>query len=325
LNESIANPRILTHLLSLTFISLFLFSDTEHDQPKAVFLVFEYLDYDLCGILETPEVRITEDHVKSWIHQLLKGTHYMHMNKILHRDLKSSNILINNKGQLKIADWGLARSWNKEMHNLTNRVITLWYRPPELLLGAQSYTPAIDMWSCGCICAEMFRRRPLLQGRDEATQLDLIFRTCGTPKVQEWSDINKMCPLWKNFESKEQAQHPRNIRNVMKTNVVNPNWVTENAKDLIDGLLTLNPKNRKTASNALVHEYFFDAPLAKTADQLTMNLGVDSVHELEARAGKQKKHAQAVASAAGSGGGGGGSSRTAPRAYPKANNGHGSK
>ena len=98
------------------------------------------MEFDLTGILDTPELRFTHEHIKSWSHQLLGGIHYMHKNKVIHRDLKASNLLINKKGELKIADWGLARSWNSDMKRLTNRVITLWYRPPELarMLGVHS-------------------------------------------------------------------------------------------------------------------------------------------------------------------------------------------
>ena len=142
-------------------------------------MVFEYLEYDLTGVLETPEIRLNQDHIKSWSQQLLSGVHYMHTNRIIHRDLKASNLLINRKGELKIADLGLARSWNPEMKRLTNKVITLWYRPPELLLGTHVYSPKIDMWSVGCIVAEMFRRAAFLKGSSDASQLDLIFRTMG--------------------------------------------------------------------------------------------------------------------------------------------------
>ena len=130
-------------------------------------MVFEYMEFDLTGILNTPEIRFTHEHIKSWSHQLLGGIHYMHKNKVIHRDLKASNLLINKKGELKIADWGLARSWNSDMKRLTNRVITLWYRPPELLLGCLEYTPKIDMWSAGCIIAEMFRRSGLFKADTE--------------------------------------------------------------------------------------------------------------------------------------------------------------
>ena len=138
----------INHSLTLSSFSLLvncsLYTIDQGDIPKNVFMVFEYLEYDLTGIIESPEIKISQDHIKAWSNQLLKGVHYMHINKIVHRDLKASNLLINKRGELKIADWGLARSWNKEMKRLTNRVITLWYRPPELLLGCIDYTTKID-------------------------------------------------------------------------------------------------------------------------------------------------------------------------------------
>jgi|UniRef100_A0A7S2XNB2 serine/threonine protein kinase len=256
-------------------------------------MVFEYLEFDLTGILETPEIRLSQDHIKSWSWQLLKGIHYMHMNKIVHRDLKSSNLLINCRGELKIADLGLARSWNSEMKRLTNRVITLWYRPPELLLGCMQYSTQIDMWSYGCIVAEMFRRSGLLKGGNEATQLDLIFRTCGHPTLEDWPNINHMCPLWKNYAPKPgETPYPRRIREAVKQQLPNAAWMTENAKDLIDNLLILNPDNRWSAAKTLESaEYFFELPMVKRADELNMNFGVDSVHEWESR----KRHEKVMA------------------------------
>lgn len=149
-------------------------------------MVFEYMEYDLTGILETPSIKVTQDHIKSWSMQLLSGVHFMHVNKVIHRDLKASNLLINRKGQLKIADFGLARSWSPDMTRLTNKVITLWYRPPELLLGCTSYTDKIDMWSVGCIIAEMFKRSGFIRGADEPTQLELIFKVAGHPTLDDW-------------------------------------------------------------------------------------------------------------------------------------------
>mmetsp|Transcript_27119 Transcript_27119/g.38148 ORF Transcript_27119/g.38148 Transcript_27119/m.38148 type:complete len:388 (+) Transcript_27119:1037-2200(+) len=260
--------------------------------PKNVFMVFEYLEFDLTGILETPEIRLTQDHIKSWSQQLLQGVHYMHTNKVIHRDLKASNILVNSKGELKIADWGLARSWNSEMKRLTNRVITLWYRPPELLLGCMDYTTKIDMWSVGCIVAEMFRRSGFLKGGNEATQLDLIFRTCGHPTREEWPDIHQKCRLWKNFEpSSSEARFPRKIREELTKHLPYPGWMTEHSKDLIDNLMTLNPEKRWSALDALDAEYFFETPIVKPANKLGMRFAVDSVHEWEAR----KKHEQMAA------------------------------
>eukprot|EP00545_Synedropsis_sp_CCMP1620_P007622 CAMPEP_0119004948 /NCGR_PEP_ID=MMETSP1176-20130426/1445_1 /TAXON_ID=265551 /ORGANISM="Synedropsis recta cf, Strain CCMP1620" /LENGTH=423 /DNA_ID=CAMNT_0006956709 /DNA_START=495 /DNA_END=1766 /DNA_ORIENTATION=+ len=260
--------------------------------PKNVFMVFEYLEYDLFGVLETPEIRLSQDHIKSWSKQLLSGVHYMHKNKVIHRDLKASNLLVNKKGELKIADLGLARSWNSDMKRLTNRVITLWYRPPELLLGCNDYTPKVDMWSVGCILAEMFRRSGFLRGRDEATQLELIFKTCGHPTAQDWPSVEKKCKLWKTFKPQDgQPVYPRRLREALKTELANPRWMTESALDLIDNLMILNPENRWSAEKALLADYFFDDPAVKEAHQLSMRFNVDSMHEWEHR----RKHEKLIA------------------------------
>lgn len=254
-------------------------------------MVFEYAEYDLTGILETPEIRLTQDHVKSWSKQLLSGVHYMHKNKVIHRDLKASNLLVNKKGELKIADWGLARSWNSHMKRLTNRVITLWYRPPELLLGCSDYTPKIDMWSVGCIIAEMFRRSGFLRGRDEASQLDLIFKTCGHPTKEDWPDVDKKCKLWRQFKPSDGQLKPRRVREALKSHLPHPRWMTESALTLLDNLMILNPANRWSAEKALLADYFFDDPVAKEARQLSMRFNVDSVHEWECR----RRHEQLMA------------------------------
>ncbi|KAL7541775.1 hypothetical protein ACHAWF_007028 [Thalassiosira exigua] len=264
------------------------------DIPKNVFMVMEYLDYDLTGVIETPEIKISQDHIKSWSNQLLKGVHYMHINRIIHRDLKASNLLINRRGELKIADFGLARSWNPEMRRLTNRVITLWYRPPELLLGCMKYSPKVDMWSVGCIIAEMFRRGGLLKGTNEAHQLDLIFKMMGHPTAADWPNIHKMCPLWKNYEPKEGEEGlPRRLREDLKsrlpTNAMN--WMTSSAMEVIDNLLAHNPDKRWSAAQALTAEWFFDDPIVKPASKLNMKFSVESAHEWEAR----KKHKEMMA------------------------------
>lgn len=117
----------------------------------AFYLVFEYMDHDLMGLLESGLVEFNEHHVASFMKQLLEGLNYCHRKNFLHRDIKCSNILMNNRGQIKLADFGLARLYSAEdkMRPYTNKVITLWYRPPELLLGEERYGPAIDVWSCG--------------------------------------------------------------------------------------------------------------------------------------------------------------------------------
>lgn len=270
------------------------------DIPKNVFMVFEYLEYDLTGIIETKEINITLDHVKSWSHQLLKGVQYMHINKIVHRDLKASNLLINRRGELKIADWGLARSWNPEMNRLTNRVITLWYRPPELLLGCTNYSTKIDMWSVGCVIAEMFRRGGLLKGTNESHQLDLIFKMMGHPSTADWPNIHTMCPLWKNYEPRDGEEVlPRRLRDELKSRLptVAMNWMTPHALDMIENLLVHNPDKRWSAAQALTAEWFFDTPMVKPASKLNMQFGVESAHEWEAK----KKYKEMLAKRAMSG------------------------
>jgi cyclin-dependent kinase 12/13 len=268
--------------------------------PSNVFMVFDYSEYDLTGILETPEIRFTQDHIKSWSRQLLSGVHYMHKQKVIHRDLKASNLLINRRGELKIADWGLARSWNSEMNRLTNKVITLWYRPPELLLGCLEYTPKIDMWSVGCIVAEMFRRSGFLKGSDEAIQMDLIFRTVGHPTKENWPDIDKTCRLWKRFQPGPNDQVlPSRLEEALRSQLPNPKWMTDNAVSMISKMLTLNPASRWSAEQALDAEYFFENPIVKSADKLSMNFGVSAVHEWECRRRyEQKVKAQQARAAA---------------------------
>lgn len=261
--------------------------------PKNVFMVFEYLEYDLYGLLETPEIKLTQDHIKSWSKQLLSGVHYMHKNKVIHRDLKASNLLVNKKGELKIADWGLARSWNSDMKHLTNRVITLWYRPPELLLGSNQYNTKIDMWSVGCILAEMFRRSGFLRGRDEVSQLECIFKTCGHPTKENWPNIERTCRLWKKFKPGDgEVTRPRRLREALRAQVRNPRWMTDNALDLIDHLMILNPDNRWSAQKALLADYFFDEPAVKDPRDLSMKFAIDSMHEWEHRKKHEKLQAQ---------------------------------
>lgn len=257
----------------------------KNEIPRNVYMVFEYHSYDLTGILQSSEIRLSQDLIKSWSFQLLEGTHFMHVNKIIHRDLKASNILVSKSGVLKIADWGLARSWNPSMKKLTNGVVTRWYRPIELLLGAKEYSTKIDMWSVGCIIAEMFRRDGLLKGGDsEASQINLIFKTCGHPNVNDWPDIKRLCPLWGNFEPRpDEKPLPNRLAEVLTQRLPFPKWMTQKAIELIQNMLIYSPEKRWSAEQALHADYFWESPAVKKANELSMRLGVESVHELEIR------------------------------------------
>jgi len=174
------------------------------------------------------------------------------------------------------------------MRHLTNGVITLWYRPTELLLGAKEYSTKIDMWSVGCILAEMFRRSGLLRGGTEAHQLQLIFDVVGHPSEEEWPKIHHMCPLWKTYEPRSNERKQSNLKQVLRSRLPKSqsSWMTNAAMELISNLLTHNPEKRWDALTAIGADYFYENPIVKTADKLHMRLAVDSVHEWSAR----KKH-----------------------------------
>ncbi|KAH9619709.1 hypothetical protein KSS87_007106 [Heliosperma pusillum] len=134
----------------------------------SLYLVFEYMEHDLAGLAASPDIKFTEPQVKCYMHQLISGLEHCHNRGVLHRDIKGSNLLLDNGGILKIADFGLATFFDpNKKHPMTSRVVTLWYRAPELLLGATDYGVGIDLWSAGCILAELLAGRPIMPGRTE--------------------------------------------------------------------------------------------------------------------------------------------------------------
>uniref|UniRef100_A0A8C5LS21 cyclin-dependent kinase n=1 Tax=Leptobrachium leishanense TaxID=445787 RepID=A0A8C5LS21_9ANUR len=153
-------------------------------------LVFEYLDNDLKQYLDNCGNLMCMHNVKIFMFQLLRGLSYCHRKKILHRDLKPQNLLINEKGELKLADFGLARAKSVPTKTYSNEVVTLWYRPPDVLLGSTEYSTPIDMWGVGCIQYEMATGRPIFPGSTVKEELHLIFRLLGTPTDETWSEIS---------------------------------------------------------------------------------------------------------------------------------------
>lgn len=216
----------------------------------SLYLVFEYMDHDLTGLAATPGIKFTEPQVKCFMQQLLQGLEHCHSRGILHRDIKGSNLLIDNNGILKIADFGLATHFKPGQDQpLTSRVATLWYRAPELLLGATEYGVAIDMWSVGCILAELFAGKPIMPGRTEVEQMHKIFKLCGSPSEDYWEKTK--LPLATSFK----PQHPykRCVAETFKT-------FPHSALTLIDTLLAIEPGKRGSASTALNSEFFTKAP-----------------------------------------------------------------
>lgn len=134
----------------------------------------DFIEHDLKGLMQDMRAPFLQSEIKTMMLQLLSAVALMHDNWIIHRDLKTSNLLLNNRGEIKVADFGLARKYGSPMGNMTQLVVTLWYRAPELLLGAKEYTTAIDMWSVGCIFAELLNNEALAPGRSEIDQLDRV-------------------------------------------------------------------------------------------------------------------------------------------------------
>ncbi|RZB96196.1 cyclin-dependent kinase G-2 isoform X1 [Glycine soja] len=229
----------------------------------SIFMVMEYMEHDLKGLMEAMKQPFSQSEVKCLMIQLLEGVKYLHDNWVLHRDLKTSNLLLNNRGELKICDFGLARQYGSPLKPYTHLVVTLWYRAPELLLGAKQYSTAIDMWSLGCIMAELLSKEPLFNGRTEFDQLDKIFRILGTPNETIWPGFSKLPGVKVNF-----VKHQYNLlrKKFPATSFTGSPVLSDSGFDLLNKLLTYDPEKRITAEDALNHEWFHEVPLPKSKE-----------------------------------------------------------
>ncbi|PAV65843.1 hypothetical protein WR25_13519 isoform B [Diploscapter pachys] len=164
----------------------------------SLYLVFEFIDRDLKDLLDSaPNKQLSLAHVQSFTHQLLQALAYCHTRRVIHRDLKPQNMLVKKNGIIKLADFGLARNFGIPSRPYTHEVVTLWYRSPEILLGARCYTTSLDIWSLGCIIAEMASGAPYFAGDSEIDQIFKIFRILGTPNSRVWPDVERL-PDYKN-------------------------------------------------------------------------------------------------------------------------------
>ncbi|EMR10059.1 hypothetical protein PNEG_01811 [Pneumocystis murina B123] len=216
-----------------------------------IYMVEEYCEQDMASMMDTICVKYTQSEVKCLIKQLLEGVEYLHRQNIIHRDLKMSNLLLNAKGILKIADFGMAREYRE--NGMTPHVVTIWYRSPELLFGKKNYTSSVDLWSVGCILGELITSAPLFPGKNETEQVQLIVNLLGAPNEAIWPEFGKL-PLSRHF------LFFSNKSNMIKQKFSNQTTTT---KDLINCLLTYNPEKRISAKAALNHEYFQESPLAQ--------------------------------------------------------------
>ena len=218
-------------------------------EKNECFMVFEYLSHDLTGLINHPTFKLNSAHKKDLGKQMFEGLDYLHRRGVLHRDIKAANILVSNTGQLKYADFGLARFYTKSRTlDYTNRVITIWYRPPELLLGETQYGPEVDIWSAACVFVEMFTKKAIFPGEGgELSQLDKTYNLLGTPTRSEWPGIVDL--PW--FELMQPTDRRKRVFEAVWKDAFSPACL-----DIVQKMFKYDPKKRPTAEEVLDHEYF---------------------------------------------------------------------
>jgi len=218
----------------------------------------EYCEQDLASLLDNMMKPFSEAQVKCITLQLLKGLKFLHESFIVHRDLKVSNLLMTDEGILKIADFGLARTHGLPPVNMTPRVVTLWYRAPELLFGSKTHDAGIDMWATGCILAELLAHKPLFPGKSEMEMIEMIIEMLGSPSEAIWPGFSQL-PAIKSIYFRKQPYN--NLKHRFP-------WLDESGLRLLNLLLMYDPEKRATARDALSTSYFKTNPLPCDPDMM---------------------------------------------------------
>lgn len=261
---------------------------TEGRKRAILYMVTPYMDHDLSGLLDNPDVHFVEPQIKCYMLQLFKGLRYLHDNHILHRDMKAANLLINNRGRLQIADFGLARHYDEPVpqrgkgngtaqRDYTSLVVTRWYRPPELLLQLRRYTPAIDMWGAGCVFGEMFKRKPILAGQSDLHQAQIIFDLVGSPNeasMPGWDKLPGAAPIREFLPAKGNLPSRFNELNAQ-------------GLDLLSKLLMLDWQKRLNAIDAIDHPYFKTDPRPMREEDIPTFADSHELDRRNARGNKQ--------------------------------------
>ncbi|KAL2462990.1 Cyclin-dependent kinase D-3 [Forsythia ovata] len=211
-------------------------------------LVFEFMETDLEAVIRDRNIVLSPADIKSYLQMTLKGLAFCHKKWVLHRDMKPNNLLIGPRGQLKLADFGLARIFGSPDRRFTHQVFARWYRAPELLFGAKQYGPGVDVWAAACIFAELLLRRPFLQGNSDIDQLGKIFAAFGTPKPSQWPDMIYL-PDYVEY----QYVPGQSLRTLFP-------MASDDALDLLSKMFMYDPKARISAQQALEHRYFSSVP-----------------------------------------------------------------
>jgi len=241
-------------LLELAHPNIVHLQETLMDDTR-LYLIFEFLSMDLKKYLDSFESGkyMEPALVKSYLYQIMQALLFCHARRVLHRDLKPQNLLIDSKGVIKIADFGLGRAFGLPVRVFTHEVVTLWYRAPEVLLGSTRYSYPVDIWSVGCIFAEMASKRPLFQGDSEIDQLFRIFRVLSTPTNETWPGVSQLPDYKSTFPTWTQntlASHAKNIDDAA-------------GMDLLQKMLIYDPAERINGKEAIKHEFFKDVDKSK--------------------------------------------------------------
>lgn len=256
--------------------------------PKKYFyMILPYMVADLSGILHNPRIELKMADIKNMMKQILEGVNFIHCSKFMHRDIKTANLLIDHNGVLKLADFGLARQYYGSPPNIkfpgsagsgakyTSVVVTRWYRAPELVLGDKYYTTAVDIWGVGCVFAEFFEKKPILQGKTDIDQGHVIFKLMGTPDERTW-ELAKYLPGAELTKTEYKSSIDERFGK----------HLTPTGLSFLKGLLALDPYKRLTAMSAMKHPFFQEEPLA--ADRLT--LPCEESHEADIKRYKEELH-----------------------------------
>ena len=236
------------------------------DAFNKVFMVMEFYDFDLKVGIERFEGALLQSELKGIMIQILSAMVHIHSSFYLHRDMKTSNILVHNTGRIAVADFGLARQYTDPPRLLTQLVVTLWYRAPELLFGESRYGPPIDMWSVGCIFGELIRKEAFLKGEGELDQIDQIFSLLGVPNADTWPSF-ELLPNAGLFRWKQRKKEDILLPKIFPINSplsAKQAFLDLNGFQLLEQLLTLDPARRITAQDALDHPYLSKGVAPKT-------------------------------------------------------------
>lgn len=235
--------------------------DILHTENKLT-LVFEYLDNDLRKYMDSQNPSLDSstylDLVKGFVYQLLQGISHCHQEMVVHRDLKPQNLLISRRGELKIADFGLARSIGSPLTILSTDVVTLWYRSPDIILGNTTYGTSVDMWAIGCIIGELINREPLFQGKDKVDQLMAITKVLGRPTMSSWPSFSSLQGIKDDdgnvlLEAKEGIFLSAPSGSSLATKVP---AIDSEGLDLLSQLLRYAPEQRIASKEAIAHPWF---------------------------------------------------------------------